>query len=114
MPTFRKERIAESIREVLSNKIIKEGSLITNGLITISKVNVAQDFSIAIVSYTVFGEGLDEKVIASSMKKFEPECRYEVSQKLNMRKTPRIKFEFDKNIQYAALVNSLLNKSPNN
>ena len=111
MPTFRKERIAESIREVLSNKLIKESSLIPNGLVTISKVEVAKDYSIAIISYTVFGDNLDEKVISNIMKKFEPECRYEVSQKLNMRKTPRIKFEFDKNIQYAALVDSLLNKS---
>ncbi len=108
MPTFRKERIAESIREVLSKKIIKESGMIPNGILTISRVDLSPDYGFAKVFYTVFGVDLDEKLVSSIMKQFEPECRHEVSKKLNMRKTPRIKFEFDKNTEYAAKVDRLL------
>src|SRR5271156_789675 len=101
MPTFRKERMGEAIRKVITQKLTREQSLIPNALVTINRVDVTNDFALAKVFYSIFGNSIDEEKTASLMKEYQGEFRYEISQKLNLRRTPKIEFCFDKNTEYA-------------
>jgi ribosome-binding factor A len=105
--TFRKERMGEAIRKVVCDKVARNHSLIPQAIVTINRVDVAPDYGVAKIFYSVFGEIAEEEAQAL-MKEHQPEFRYEISQKLNLRKTPRIQFCFDKNTEYAFKINNLL------
>jgi ribosome-binding factor A len=110
MSTFRKERMSEAIRKVVCEKIARYHSLIPQGLVTINRVDVTPDYQVAKIFYSVFGANLNEKEAEAVMKSHQPEFRYEISQKLKLRRTPRIEFCFDKNTEYAFKIDSLLKK----
>lgn len=110
MTAYRKERMGEAIRKVVSEKISREGSLIPNGMVTINRVDVSPDYGVAKIFFSIFGPAIDEQKASSLMKEHQQEFRYEISQKLNLRRTPLIQFCFDKNIEYAARIEELLSK----
>lgn len=108
MPTFRKERMGEAIRKVVTEKLLREHSLVPNGLVTVNEVMVTPDYSLAKIFYSVFGTQLSEEELSALLKPHQAEFRYEISQKLNLRRTPRVEFCFDKNLQHAFKINELL------
>lgn len=107
MPTFRKEKMGEAIRKVVCEKVARHHSLIPSCVLTINRVDVTPDYSVAKIFYSVFG-GVDEEEAQRLMKPHQPEFRFEISQKLNMRRTPRIEFCFDKNTEHAFKIDGLL------
>lgn len=108
MSTFRKERMNEAIRKVVTEKLMREQSLIPKAMVTINRVDVTKDFGTARIFYSVFGPEISEQEAATVMKDHQGEFRYEISQKLNLRRTPKIEFCFDKNTEYAFKINELL------
>lgn len=108
MPTFRKERMSEAIRKVVTEKLTREGSLIPGSFVTINKVLVTPDFSTARIFYSVFGGDVDERAVSQLMKGHAAAFRFEISQKLNLRRTPKVEFCFDKNTEHAFKIDSLL------
>ncbi|HXW53660.1 MAG TPA: 30S ribosome-binding factor RbfA [Myxococcota bacterium] len=109
MSAFRKERMGEAIRKVITQKLIRDTSPIPQGIVTINRVDVTKDFALAKIFYSVFGSDVSEQEASHLMKEHQPEFRYEISQKLNLRRTPKIEFCFDKNTEYAFKINELLN-----
>lgn len=112
MTTFRKERMGEAIRKVVSEKISKEASLIPHAMVTINRVDVAPDYGVAKIFFSVFGSNIDEEQAGLLMKEHQRAFRFEISKKLNMRRTPKIQFCFDKNIEYAARIDGLIKDTP--
>jgi ribosome-binding factor A len=108
MTSFRKERMGEAIRKVVSEKLSRERGLIENAFITVSRVDLSADLGVAKVFYSVFGDGVDMATADEVMKEHCGEFRYEVSQKLKLRHTPKIEFCFDKNAEYASRVHQIL------
>lgn len=106
MLTFRKERMAEALRKVISEKILKDEPLIYGNIFTINHVSISEDFSLAKVYFSVFGNSNEEEPLAVIRSRAH-EFRHEVSKKLNLRKTPKILFCFDKNIEYAHKIDTL-------
>jgi ribosome-binding factor A len=111
MPTFRKERMGEAIRKVITKKLLRDNSPIPNSIVTINRVDVTKDFATAKIFYSVFGDNLSEKQISSLMQECQGEYRYEISKKLNLRRTPKVEFCFDKNTEYAFKVDNLIKNS---
>ena len=110
MPTFRKERMGEAIRKVVTEKLIRDGSVFTNAFITVNKVDVSKDFRNATIFFSAFGDGVDESEVSAQMNQHRNEFRYEISQKLNLRRTPRVEFLFDKNTAYASKIDKMLSQ----
>ena len=108
MTTFRKERMSEAIRKVVTEKLMREQSIIPEAMVTINRVDVTKDFATAKIFYSVFGAAVSEQEAASVMKDYQSEFRYEISQKLNLRRTPKVEFCFDKNTEYAFRIDELL------
>lgn len=108
MATFRKERMGEAIRKVVCEKVARHHSLLPKGMLTINRVDVTADYGVAKVFYSIFGSDLGEKEVQNIMKDHQPEFRFEISQKLNLRHTPVIEFCLDKNTEYAFKIDSLL------
>lgn len=108
MSSFRKERLGEAIRKVVTEKLMRGHALIPKGFVTINRVDVTPDLGAAKIFYSVFGGDVSENDAKAAMKKHLPEFRYEISQKLDLRRTPQIEFCFDKNTEYAFKINDLL------
>lgn len=106
--TFRKERMGEAIRQVVSQKLSREKGIIDGGFITVSKVDVAPDYGVAKIYFSVFGENINEAEAAKAMNEHRNEFRFAISQELNLRRTPKIEFCYDKNTEYAYRVSKIL------
>ncbi len=111
MPTFRKERMGEAIRKVVCDKVLRHHSLIPQSLVTINRVDVAPDYGVARIYYSVFGGEIGEAEAQALMKEHRAEFRFEISQRLNLRRTPRVEFCFDKNTEHAFKIDGLLKQA---
>lgn len=107
MSGFRKEKMGEAIRKVVTEKIARHHALIPSCVLTINRVDVSPDYALARIFYSVFG-AVKEDEAQRLMKPHQAEFRYEISQKLNLRKTPKVEFCFDKNTEYAFKIDGLL------
>lgn len=100
--------MGEAIRKVVTEKLMRDSSPIPKALVTVNRVEVSKDYGLAKIFYSVFGSDIDENEAMAVMKEHQPEFRYEISQKLDFRRTPRLEFCFDKNTEYAFKINELL------
>lgn len=96
--SHRVERIAEQIREELSQMISTEVSDPGVGLVTVTRVKVTPDLSLARVFWTVLGEAKDRKDSAKALNRAVPYLRHLLSQRLTLRRSPEIKFQYDEAI----------------
>lgn len=65
------------------------------GLITVRRVSLNGDYSIATITYTVVGGQLGENEAQKQLEAAAPLCRLRLARRLNMRKTPRLVFRHD-------------------
>lgn len=96
--THRVERIAEQIREELSQMLATEVSDPGVGLVTITRVKVTADLSLARVYWTVLGEGKEREKTAKALSRTVPYLRHLLSQRLTLRRAPDIKFQYDESV----------------
>lgn len=68
------------------------------GLITITRVKVTADLSLARVYWTVLGEGKELKDTAKALARAVPFLRHLLSQRLTLRRTPELKFQYDESV----------------
>jgi ribosome-binding factor A len=93
--SHRVERIAEQIREELSQMIATEVSDPGVGLVTVTRVKVTADLSLARVYWTVLGEAKERKETGKALNRTVPYLRHLLSQRLTLRRAPEIKFQYD-------------------
>lgn len=93
------------LSEIISYKV-KNPSL---GLATITSVSITKDYSYATVFVSFLGDGdpLKKVAILDEAKGF---IRFELSQKLQIRKMPDLRFVYDDTLDKAARLDALLKK----
>jgi ribosome-binding factor A len=96
--SHRVERIAEQIREELSQILATEVSDPGVGLVTITRVKVTADLSLARAYWTVLGEGKERTDSAKALNRAVPYLRHLLSQRLTLRRAPELKFQYDESV----------------
>ena len=96
--SHRVERIAEQIREELSQMIATEVSDPGVGLVTVTRVKVTPDLSLARVYWTVLGEAKERTETAKALNRTVPYLRHLLSQRLTLRRAPEVKFQYDESV----------------
>ena len=96
--THRVERIAEQIREELSQALSTEVRDPGVGLVTVTRVKVTADLSLARVYWTVLGDAKDRKETSKALNRTVPYLRHLLSQRLTLRRAPEIKFQYDESV----------------
>jgi ribosome-binding factor A len=96
--SHRVERIAEQIREELSQILMTEVRDPGVGLVTVTRVKVTADLSLARVYWTVLGEAKERKETAKALNRTTPYLRHLLSQRLTLRRAPEIKFQYDESV----------------
>lgn len=103
----RTERVAEFIRQEVAALIGKMGDPRV-GFVTVTRVEVAPDFSIAKVFVSVMDTEAKEALTLDALKGARRRLQMELSERLKLRRCPALVFAVDRGVKHSARINALL------
>ena len=106
----RPNRVAHLIQKVISEILRKRIKNPQLGFITITEVKVTDDLQHAKIYFTVYGSEEERISTEKLLKKMTSFVRYHVGQRIRLRYTPEIIFQYDETIERAARIDELINK----
>ncbi len=104
----RPQRVAEAIREIVAPFLqtgLRDPRI---GLVTVTGVHTTPDLKRAVVSVVVHGDDADIERTLEGLASAAGAARHEVGRKLRLRTVPEIVFEFDRNVDHASHIASVL------
>ena len=108
MRSYRKERLGERIKELIGELVLNQTKDPRIGLVTITSVQVAPDFTAAKVYFTVMG---DDAVRAETRKGLESAKSFlkkTVGRELKLRQVPDLRFEYDDALDRAMRIEEMI------
>jgi len=106
--SLRANRVGEQMKKELGEIISKKIKDPRIGFITITDVHVTGDLQQATVYISVLGDEEQKADTLKGLAKAKGFIRSEIGQRIRLRKTPEISFEFDESISYGNRIESLL------
>jgi ribosome-binding factor A len=106
--SHRVERVAEQIREEVSQILATEVADPGVGLVTVTRVKVTADLSLARVYWTIMGDVAQRKETAKALTRATPFVRRLLSQRLTLRRSPEVQFLFDQSVAAQDRVEQIL------
>ena len=100
------EQMKKELGEIISRKI-KDPRI---GFVTVTDVDVTGDLQQATVYISVLGDQEQRENTLKGLAKAKGFIRSEIGQRIRLRKTPEINFEFDESIDYGNRIDTLLNQ----
>ena len=96
--SHRVERIAEQVREEVSQMLATEVRDPGIGLVTVTRAKVTGDLSLARIYWTIMGDAAERKKTAKALARAVPYLRHLLSQRLTLRRAPELQFLFDESV----------------
>jgi ribosome-binding factor A len=96
----------KELGEIISRKI-KDPRI---GFVTVTDVRVSGDLQIAKVYISVLGDEEKRENTLKGLAKAKGFIRSEIGQRIRLRKTPEILFEFDESVDYGNRIETLIHK----
>jgi len=106
--SHRVERIAEQIREEVSQILSTEIADPGVGLVTVTRVKVTADLSLARVYWTAMGDALERKKTAKALARAAAYVRHLLSTRMTLRRSPEVQFLFDQSVAAQDRVEQIL------
>ncbi|AGK53094.1 MAG: rbfA [Bacillus sp. (in: firmicutes)] len=100
------EQMKKELGEIISRKI-KDPRI---GFVTVTDVEVSGDLQQAKVFISVLGDEKQRENTLKGLAKAKGFIRTEIGQRIRLRKTPEIIFEFDESIDYGNRIETLLHE----
>lgn len=108
----RADRIAVRVQEEVT-RLLRQGVPDPRvGNISVVGVSVNDDLTLATIRWLPFGGVGDRKAIAEGLKLVAPYLRGPVGRALGIRHSPELRFEVDRNVEYAARMDDLFASLP--
>jgi ribosome-binding factor A len=107
----RNERLAEQIRDevaVIVARELKDPRI--GGFVTVTRVELANDLSLAKVFVSVFGTPLQAKNTIEGLRTGAGFVRRAIGQRLTIRQSPAIEFVLDKGLEHTDRVGRVLDE----
>ena len=104
MPKYKIARIASDIQRYLGDILINEVNDEILKHITITGCDLTNDFKVYFTSF----DNLDIKSLEKEVNEAAPFIRGKLSEKLEIRHTPELKFVFDKSIAYGEKIEAII------
>lgn len=105
---MRANRIAEQMKQELSEIISRRLKDPGIGFVTITDVDVTGDLQQATVFFTVLGDEEQRTATMEALKRASGFIRSEIGSRIRLRKVPEIFFEYDKSIDYGNRIERIL------
>lgn len=106
--SHRVERIAEQIREEVSQILSTEVSDPGVGLVTVTRVKVTADLSLARIYWTAMGDTAERKRTAKALARAGAYVRHLLSSRMTLRRSPEVQFLFDQSVAAQDRVEQIL------
>jgi ribosome-binding factor A len=107
--TPRRERVAELLREELSQMMLRDMKDPRVRLASISSVTVSPDLREARVMVSAIGDDAERRAVVSAMRHAEGFLRAQLGDRLeSLRSVPHLHFELDESISYSVHISSVL------
>lgn len=111
--SMRSNRVAEQMKKELGDIISRKIKDPRVGFVTITDVHVTGDLQQATVYISVLGGEEQKEKTLLGLAKATGFIRTEIGQRIRLRKTPEISFEFDESIEYGNRIETLLKEVHN-
>jgi ribosome-binding factor A len=108
MTKHRVSRLAETLKEEISQMIREELKDPRIGFVTVTAVEVAEDLGHAKVFVSVLGDEIQRKESLDGLKSAAGFIRREIGQRVRLRFAPEIVFKYDPSIEHGAQIAKLL------
>jgi ribosome-binding factor A len=108
--SHRVERVAEQIREEVSQILSTEVSDPGIGLVTVTRVKVTADLSLARIYWTIMGDAKQRKDTAKALDRAAAYVRHLLSGRMSLRRSPEVKFQFDQSVAAQDRVEQILHE----
>ena len=104
----RPEQVAETVRQVIADAVARHVRDPRVGFVTITRVQVTSDLSLARVRVSVLGEEDERERALEGLRSAAGFLRNKLSGVLSMRVVPELRFELDRGPEHAARIAELL------
>ena len=104
----RPEQVGETVRQVVTDALLREIRDPRVGLVTVTHVQVSGDLSVARVAVAVPGEEAERQRALEGLQSAAGFFRSRLAKVLSTRTIPELRFELDRGIEHAARINQLL------
>lgn len=111
--SMRANRVGEQMKKELGDIISRKIKDPRIGFVTITDVHVTGDLQQATVYISVLGDEEQKENTLKGLAKAKGFIRSEIGNRIRLRKTPEITFEFDESIGYGNKIESLLKQLKN-
>jgi ribosome-binding factor A len=95
----RPERVAEEIRQELSQSLAREVHDPGLGFVTLTRVKVSPDLQVARVYYTAIGDEKVRRETKRALERAAPFLRRRVAAAVRLRRVPELHFHFDESVE---------------
>lgn len=109
MSSFRKDRVADLVREVVSDIIKNDIKDPRVQGITVTEVKMSADLKSARIFFCSLADGKTETHLAG-LQSAEGFIRKRLRDELDLKYVPQIAFAYDSSFDYSDRINSILNK----
>lgn len=106
--SLRAHRVGEQMKKELGDIIGRKIKDPRIGFVTVTDVQVSGDLQQAKVFISVLGDDKTKEDTLKGLAKATGFIRSEIGQRIRLRKTPEITFEFDESIDYGNRIESIL------
>lgn len=106
--SHRTERVAEQIREEVSQILSTEVADPRIGLVTVTRVKVTPDLSLARIYWTMMGEVTERKQTIKALSRAAGYVRHLLSTRMTLRRSPEVQFVFDQSVAAQDRVEQIL------
>ena len=107
MSSRRAKRVAELMREEISDLILQDIRNPKIGLVTITEVSLTDDLSYARVFISVYGEDEKNSQSLKGLRKASGFIRKELSKRIRLRHCPELRFLWDSSIEQGVKITKL-------
>ena len=111
--SMRANRVAEQMKKELGEIIGQKVKDPRIGFVTVTDVEVTGDLQQATIFISVLGKDSEKEDTLKGLNKAKGFIRTEIGQRIRLRITPEIKFEFDDSVAYGNRIESLLRQVKN-
>jgi len=104
----RSERVADLVREEISEMLVRTIKDPRIGFVTITRVTVTDDCRSARIYYSVVGSPDEREQSLEGLNSAKGYIRRELGHRMKLKYTPEIVFQFDPSVEYAVHMGELI------
>lgn len=106
--SHRVERVSEQVREEVSQILSTEVADPGIGLVTVTRVKVTPDLSLARIYWTIIGDASERKKTEKALVRAAPYVRHLLSTRMALRRSPEVVFTYDRAVADQQRVEEIL------